>query len=282
MELNRDAESLAIKYEQMEEDEASIPALQDKLRKAEQKNALLERNQKMLHEKMANIDELITKFTAVNAQLKQKSQRLAHSQQEIEQLKRQRTLTYHDYLFIFIICYYLNVIFVLLVVRAVAEASAAAASYSQSLRAKTVELEATKTVPFLSPKLVFQVRRHVAVVLTDRCYHHRHHHPQAMSETLQENEALMCEKSSMQALNAQLSAEIEGGSRWIDEQRAMHKELSRVRRELSYEVRARSRSPALKLKPTRFRWYAWNAYRQCAWVPNRKPGTRRGPRKPWT
>jgi hypothetical protein len=42
-----------------------------------------------------------------------------------------------------------------LVVRAVAEASAAAASYSQSLRAKTVELEATKTVPFLSPKLVF-------------------------------------------------------------------------------------------------------------------------------
>lgn len=173
MELNRDAESLAIKYEQMEDDEASIPALQDKLRKAEQKNALLERNQKMLHEKMANIDELITKFTAVNAQLKQKSQRLAHSQQEIEQLKRQ-----------------------------LAEASAAAASYSQSLRAKTVELEATKT---------------------------------AMSETLQENEALMCEKSSMQALNAQLSAEIEGGSRWIDEQRAMHKELSRVRRELSYE-----------------------------------------------
>jgi septal ring factor EnvC (AmiA/AmiB activator) len=94
MELKRDAESLAIKYEQMEGDEASIPALQDKLRKAEQKNALLERNQKMLHEKMANIDELITKFTAVNAQLKQKSQRLAHSQQEIEQLKRQRTLAY--------------------------------------------------------------------------------------------------------------------------------------------------------------------------------------------
>jgi uncharacterized protein YdcH (DUF465 family) len=48
----------------------------------------------MLHEKMANIDELITKFTAVNAQLKQKSQRLAHSQQEIEQLKRQRTLAF--------------------------------------------------------------------------------------------------------------------------------------------------------------------------------------------
>lgn len=108
MESNRDAESLAIKYEQMEEDEASVPALQDKLRKAEQKNALLERNQKMLHEKMANIDELITKFTAVNAQLKQKSQRLAHSQQEIEQLKRQRTLTYHYYLFI---CYYYLLLF---------------------------------------------------------------------------------------------------------------------------------------------------------------------------
>jgi hypothetical protein len=75
------------------------------------------------------------------------------------------------------------------------------------------------------------------VVLTGRCCLHHYHH-QAMSETLQENEALMCEKSSMQALNAQLSAEIEGGSRWIDEQRAMHKELSRVRRELSYEVRA--------------------------------------------
>jgi hypothetical protein len=103
-----------------------------------------------------------------------------------------------------------------------------------------------------------------------------------MSETLQENEALMCEKSSMQALNAQLSAEIEGGSRWIDEQRAMHKELSRVRRELSYEVRARTRSPALMLKPTLLRWYAWNAYHLCACVPNRKPGTRRGPRKLWT
>jgi hypothetical protein len=58
-----------------------------------------------------------------------------------------------------------------------------------------------------------------------------------MSETLQENETLLCEKNSIQAFNAQLSAEIEGGNRWIDERRTMQKELKRLRKELNYEVR---------------------------------------------
>lgn len=71
--------------------EEEVGRLRESLQRAEQKNALLERNQKMLHERMANIDQLIARFAALDRQLKKKSQQLAHNDHTIHLLQLQRT-----------------------------------------------------------------------------------------------------------------------------------------------------------------------------------------------
>lgn len=58
-----------------------------------------------------------------------------------------------------------------------------------------------------------------------------------MSETLQMNAKLRSKRQSQKAYIRQMRAELEGRESWIDEQRSKHKEIKRLRKELSYEVR---------------------------------------------